>query len=106
MTNERNRSSGREIQQGKIRSIIIVVAICVLAVVAIINFMSQMAKYNDIQAQKALLQKKINDANNNIEELEYWINAPVDEDYITKFARENLDLYRSDEVVFFGDSDE
>ena len=90
----------------KIRNRIIVVAVCLLALVAVLNFMSQMAKYNDMQARKELLQKKINDANNNIEELEYWIGAPVDDDYIIKFARENLDLYRSDEVVFFGDSNE
>ena len=106
MTNEKSRNSGREMSQSKIRTIIIAVAVGLLAVVAIINFMSQMAKYNDMQAQKKLLEQKINEANNNIEELEYWIDAPVDDDYIMKFARENLDLYRSDEVVFFGDSDE
>ena len=105
MTNEKSRNSGREMDQNKIRTIIIAIAVGLLAVVAIINFMSQMAKYNDMQAQKKLLEQKINEANNNIEELEYWIDAPVDDDYIMKFARENLDLYRSDEVVFFGDSD-
>ena len=103
MTNEINKSSTRET---KIRVIIIAVAVCLLAVVAVINFMSQMAKYNDMQAQKALLQQKIDEANDNIEELEYWIDAPMDDDYVTKFAKEKLDLYRADEVVFFGDSDE
>ena len=39
---------------------------------------------------------------NNIEELEYWIVAPMDDDYIMKFAREKLELYRADEIVFAG----
>ena len=102
MTNEKSRSLGRN----KIRNIIIIAAVCLLLVVAVVNFMSQMAKYNEMKAQKELLQKKINEANDNIEELEYWIDAPMDDDYIMKFAREKLDLYRADEIVFFGDSAE
>ena len=101
MTNEKSRSLGRN----KIRNIIIIAAVCLLLVVAVVNFMSQMAKYNEMKAQKELLQKKINEANDNIEELEYWIDAPMDDDYIMKFAREKLELYRADEIVFVGDSD-
>ena len=106
MTNERNKNSGREMNHGKIRTIIIVAAVCLLALVAVINFMSQMAKYNELQAQKELLRQKINNANDNIEELEYWIDAPMDDNYIMKFAREKLNLYRADEIVFFSDSAE
>ncbi len=105
MTNEKSRSSERNINN-KMRNIIIIVAIGLLLVAAVVNFMSQMAKYNEMKAQKELLQKRINEANDNIEELEYWIDAPMDDDYIMKFAREKLDLYRADEIVFFGDSAE
>ena len=104
MTNEKNRSSMNA--NNKIRNIIIISAVCLLMVVAVVNFMSQMAKYNEMQARKALLQQKISEANDNIEELEYWIDSPMDDDYIMKFAREKLNLYRADEVVFFGDSAE
>lgn len=105
MTNEKRRSSGCELSH-KIRTIIIVAAIGLLAVVAIINFVSQMAEYNELQAQKEILRQKIKDTNDNIEELEYWIDSPMDDDYIMKFAREKLDLYRADEIVFSGDSAE
>ena len=102
MTNERKRSS---LYHSKIRTVIVAAAVCLLVIVAIINFVSQMAKYNELQAQKELLRQKISDANDNIEELEYWIDSPMDDDYIMKFAREKLDLYRSDEIVFSGNSE-
>lgn len=89
----------------KIRLIIITAAVILLVVVAIINFISRIAQYNELRMEKELLQKEINDAKNNIEELEYWLEAPMDDDYIMKFAREKLELYRADEVVFVGDSD-
>ena len=104
MTNEKSRSSMNA--NNKVRNIIIIFAVCLLMVVAVVNFISQMAKYNDMQAQKAMLQQKINQTNDNIEELEYWLDAPMDDDYVMKFAKEKLDLYRADEVVFFGDLDE
>ena len=103
MTNEKIRSEKRN---SKLRAVIIAAAVSLLAIVAVINFVSQMAKYNELQAQKELLRKKIYNANNNIEELEYWIDSPMDDDYIMKFARENLDLYRADEIVFSGNSDQ
>ena len=106
MTSERKRSLAEELSHSKLRTVIIAAAVCLLAIVAIINFVSQMAKYNELQAQKAQLLQKINNANDNIEELEYWIDSPMDDDYIMKFAREKLDLYRSDEIVFSGNSDE
>lgn len=91
--------------QGKIRSIIITVAIVLLFVVAIINFVSNLVKYNELMAEKEQLLNDISDAKNDIEELEYWIAAPMDDNYIMKFAREKLELYRADEIVFIGDAD-
>ena len=89
----------------KIRTIIVTAAIVLLMVVALINFISRIAQYNELQKEKNLLQKEINDTKTNIEELEYWLEAPMDDDYIMKFAREKLELYRADEIVFVGDSD-
>ena len=88
----------------KIRNAIITTAIALLLVVAIINFVSRIVEFNELQSEKEALKQEINDKKNNIEELEYWINAPMDDDYIMKFAREKLELYRADEIVFVGDA--
>lgn len=88
----------------KIRNAVIAVAIVLLLVVAIINFVSRIAEFNELQSEKEALKQEISDTKNDIEELEYWISAPMDDDYIMKFAREKLELYRADEIVFVGDA--
>ena len=102
MTNTRNKQT---MTVNKIRTIIVTAAVVLLVVVALINFISRIAQYNELQNEKHLLQKEINNTKTNIEELEYWLEAPMDDDYIMKFAREKLELYRADEIVFVGDSD-
>ena len=87
----------------KILSIAICVSVCVLFVSAFVTLVSNIMKYNEIQDQKDQLSENINDCKEDIEELEYWLKAPMDDEYIMKFAREKLELYRSDEVVFTND---
>ena len=88
----------------KVRSIIITAAVCLLIIVALINFVTQVAKFNELQTQKEKLLEEKYETENNIEELEYWLGAPMDDDYIMKFAREKLELYRADEIVFAGNT--
>ena len=76
---------------GKIRATVVAVAVSLLMIVALINFVSMLAEYNEIQARKEQLLADIDDTKDNIEELEYWLEAPMDDDYIMKFAREKLD---------------
>ena len=91
---------------GKIRAIVVAAAVSLLMVVALVNFVSVLVEYNEMQARKEQLLAEIDDTKDNIEELEYWLEAPMDDDYIMKFAREKLDLYRADEVVFTGGAEE
>ena len=91
---------------GKIRSIVVAAAVSLLLIVALVNFVSVLVEYNEIQSRKEQLLAEIDDTKDNIEELEYWLEAPMDDDYIMKFAREKLDLYRADEVVFTGGAEE
>ena len=90
----------------KIRAAVVAVAVSLLMVVALVNFISRIVEYNEMQARKEQLLEEINETKDNIEELEYWIEAPMDDKYIMKFAREKLDLYRADEIVFTGGAEE
>jgi len=105
MTYDKMEKSKRRLSHAKIRSMVIAVAVSLLLIVALINFVSMLVEYNEMQAKKEMLLEEINDTKDNIEELEYWIDAPMDDDYIMKFAREKLDLYRADEIVFAGDAE-
>ena len=104
MQNKTEKQS--KISFGKIRSIFVAAAVSLLLIVALVNFVSVLVEYNEIQARKEQLLAEIDDTKDNIEELEYWLEAPMDDDYIMKFAREKLDLYRADEVVFTGGAEE
>ena len=94
----------RKVSFVKIRTMIVTVAVSLLMIVALVNFISRIVEYNEMQARKEQLLEEINDTKDNIEELEYWLEAPMDDDYIMKFAREKLDLFRPDEIVFTGDN--
>ena len=87
----------------KIVSIVITVSICVLFVASFITLVSNIVEYNELQEKNEQLKNDIYNCNEDIEELEYWISAPMDDDYIMKFAREKLELFRADEVVFTND---
>ena len=100
--NERKAKTNR----AKGRMLVLTLAVCLLLTVAVINFISVLAEYNETMAEKEELLSRINATKENIEELEYWIDAPMDDEYIVKFAREKLGLYRADEVVFVGNAEE
>lgn len=102
---ENSAATGGVTRMEKIRNIIIASAIALLLIVSIVNFVSRMIEFNELQSEKEALLSEIKDSQNNIEELKYWIAAPMDDDYIMKFAREKLELYRADEIVFVGDAD-
>ena len=99
----RNSDSRQSVPKRKIVSIVIFVSICALFVSAFITLVSNIMKYNEIQKEKEQLEQEIYNCKEDIEELEYWIKAPMDDEYIMKFAREKLELYRADEIVFTND---
>jgi cell division protein FtsB len=105
MTHDRSEMKKKRFSRNRVRTIVISAAISLLMVVALVNFVSRVAEYNEIQSRKEQLLEEINMSKDNIEELEYWLEAPMDDDYIMKFAREKLELYRADEIVFAGEAE-
>ena len=89
----------------KLVGIVVTVSICVLFVVSFITLVSNIIKYNGLVEEKERLEGEIYDCEEDIEELEYWIKAPMDDEYIMKFAREKLELFRADEIVFTNDQE-
>ena len=67
MTYDKIGNQKRRWSQAKIRSIVIAVAVSVLFVVALINFVSMLVEYNEMQAKKEMLLEEINDTKDNIE---------------------------------------
>ena len=71
MTYDKTEKSKRRLSHGKIRSMVVGVAVSVLLIVALINFVSMLVEYNEMQAKKEMLLEEINDTKDNIEELDH-----------------------------------
>lgn len=77
--------------------------ISVLLVTALGMFITGMMRYDELQRQKAVLEKDRDAIVAEIEELRYLIDCPIDYDYIVRVAREKLGLHLPDEIVYYND---
>lgn len=82
------------------------VALAVVVITSLAISISCVMKYNQLEAQKAQLEEKLKACNEEIAEVQYLINAPMDEEYIARVARKRLNLYFPDEVIYYGDINE
>ncbi len=78
--------------------------LAVLLVSALAAFGTGLMKYNELQREKAVLEQKLDEREAEVEKLEYLINCPVDYDYIVRVAKEKLNLYLPDEIIYHNDS--
>jgi cell division protein FtsL len=78
--------------------------LAILLVVSIGMFVTSLMKYSELQREKAALEQKVEEYQNEIERLEYLIDCPVDYDYIVRIAREKLNLYLPDDIIYYNDT--
>lgn len=71
---------------------------------ALASFGAGLIKYNELQREKEALEQKLDEREAEVEKLEYLINCPVDYDYIVRVAKEKLNLYLPDEIIYHNDS--
>lgn len=60
-------------------------------------------KYNDIEAQRKVLEAQYLENEQLIEELERELGAEFNDDYVIKIAKEKLNLCMPEEVIFYND---
>ena len=81
-------------------SLIIQIFLVVLFVFALIFFVWSMMKYNKIMEDKKEDEAYIEQLNDEIEELQYLLDAPLDDAYKIKIAREKLGMCFPDEIIY------
>lgn len=84
-------------------SIFVKLALIVIIAVLIILSVNMLMQYGELVQQKNELSGKIDECREQIEELEYMINAPMDEDYIIRVAKDKLGLVLPEEIIFYTD---
>ena len=71
-----------------------------LFVFALIYFLWSIMRYNKIMEEKAEKEAYIEELQNEIAELEYLVDMPLDDDYKIRIAREKLGMCFPDEIIF------
>ncbi len=63
-------------------------------------FVWSIMRYNEIMEQKEQKQAYINELNDEIDRLEYLVDAPLDDAYKIRIARERLGMCFPDEIIY------
>ena len=74
-----------------------------LLVFAIVYFLWSLMQYNDAMDKKAEKDDYIAELKEDIQRLEYMVDAPLDYEFKIRVAREKLGMCFPDEIIFYGE---
>lgn len=72
---------------------------------SVVYFLWTLMKYNE--AKEKILEKDayVEELKNDIQRLEYMLDAPLDDEFKIRIAREKLGMCFPDEIIFYSDYD-
>lgn len=79
--------------------------VILLFIFSVIFFLWSMMKYNEIMDQKKENEAYIEQLGDDIAQLRYLVEAPLDDAYKIRIAREKLGMCFPDEIVFYTEMD-
>lgn len=77
-----------------------------IVVISLCTFVSGVMIYNANQERIKELKEQIADRSEQVDELQFLIDSPIDFEYIVRIAREKLGLHFPDETIFHKDSND
>ena len=89
-------------KKGKVHTAI-AVFLALLLVFSIVYFLWSLMQYNEAMDEKAENEEYIADKRDNIQRLEYLVEAPLDDEFKIRIAREKLGMCFPDEMIFYTD---
>lgn len=100
------RTGGKYFAEKKSAATVIIrIFLLLLLIFSVTFFLWSVMKYNDIMEQKEEKTAYILELNNEIDRLEYLVNAPLDDSYKIRVAREKLGMCFPDEIIFHTELD-
>ena len=72
-----------------------------LLVFSIVYFLWSLMQYNEAMTQKAEKEAYVNELKNDIQQLSYMVDAPLDDAFKIRIAREKLGMCFPDEIIYF-----
>ena len=86
-------------------SMLIQIFLVLLFVFAVVFFLWSMMRYNEKMSETEEQKAKIAQLTDEIEEMRYLVDAPLDNDYKMRIAREKLGMCFPDEIIFHTGAD-
>ncbi len=81
----------------------IAVFLALLLIFSIVYFLWSMMQYNEAMDEKVENEEYIADLKDNIQRLEYMVDAPLDDEFKIRIAREKLGMCFPDEIIYYGE---
>lgn len=78
------------------------VFLALLLIFAIIYFLWSLMQYNEEMEKKAEKEEYIAELKDDIQRLQYMVDAPLDDEFKIRIAREKLGMCFPDEIIFYG----
>lgn len=75
----------------------------VAVVFCVVGIVSSQVEYSDLKNEQAKVKEKIEYYTERVDELENKLEAPFDEEYIVKVAKEKLNFCLPEEIIFYND---
>ena len=77
--------------------------LALLLVFAIVYFLWSLMQYNEAMEKKSEKEAYLAELKNDIQQLEYMVDAPLDDEFKIRIAREKLGMCFPDEIIYYGD---
>ncbi len=84
----------------KMPTVIIGTLLALLFIFSVAFFLWSVMRYNEIEEQKQEKEEYILELSDSIDELDYLVNAELDDEYKIRLAREKLGMCFPDEIIF------
>ncbi|MBQ2385430.1 MAG: septum formation initiator family protein [Clostridia bacterium] len=74
-----------------------------LLIFALVYFLWSLMQYNDAMEEKTEREEYVSKLKDDIQRLEYMVDAPLDDEFKIRVAREKLGMCFPDEIIFYGE---
>ncbi len=73
-------------------------------VLALFSIVSSQLEINELDEELAELEQEVMKVQDSVDELAYQLEKPIDDDYITRIAREKFGYHLPGEAIFYYDA--
>ena len=74
-----------------------------LLIFSLVYFLWSLMQYNEAMDKKVEKEAYLSELKNEIQQLEYMVDAPLDDEFKIRIAREKLGMCFPDEIIFYGE---